>query len=243
LIALPKGREETGAMKIGILVTGHVLADLTQKHGEYPRMFERLLDGHGFTFIPYLVVDGHFPDDVTDCHGWIVTGSAHGAYDPLPWIPKLEDFIRKAYAAGVPMVGICFGHQIMAQALGGKVEKFSGGWGFGRHRYRGSDGSEFELHAMHQDQVVVRPPEAEVTASSQFCENAAFAYRGKAISFQPHPEFSRSYTEDLIRKRIGTRFTPEEGEAAIAQLADELDSPQIAAQIASFFKESARRVA
>ncbi len=226
-------------MKIGILATGHVPADLIEAHGDYPAMFERMLEGHGFSFASFHVVDDEFPTDIHQCDGWLITGSAHGAYDGLPWIAKLEDFIRQAYGAGVPLVGICFGHQIMAQALGGKVEKHANGWGVGRNRYRKTGGGDFDLYAMHQDQVVVRPPEAEVTASSLFCENAAFAYKGNAISIQPHPEFSRGYIADLIGMRAGTRFTEQQAADAIAGLEGELDAASTAGQIAGFFKASA----
>ena len=67
-----------------------------------------------------------FPEGIHDADGWLITGSRHGAYEDHPWIPPLEEFIRDAYAAQVPLVGICFGHQIIAQAMGGKVEKYQG---------------------------------------------------------------------------------------------------------------------
>ena len=227
-------------MKIGILVTGHTPGDLGAKHGTYADMFARLLAGHGFTFEAWNVVDGQFPPDIHACDGWLITGSRHGAYDPLPWIAPLEAFIRKAYAAGVPLAGICFGHQVMAQALGGKVEKYKGGWGVGRATYRTAEGETVELHAMHQDQVTVKPEEAEVIASSEFCENAGFAYRRNAISFQPHPEFSREFMRDLIAMRSGTVFSEDEAGRAIAGLEGTDDSTRIAARIAEFFRQAAK---
>jgi GMP synthase (glutamine-hydrolysing) len=230
-------------MKIGILETGHVPEGLVDEHGSYPDMFARLLAGKGMTFRTYTVVDGHFPKSIHECDGWLITGSRHGAYEPHAWIPPLEDFIRKAYAANVPLVGICFGHQIMAQALGGKVEKFAGGWGVGPITYRTKSGQRFDLHAMHQDQVVEKPPEAEVTASSDYCENAAFAYRGKAISFQPHPEFSSGYMRDLIEARKGTVIPADQAEKALEKTGNRTDDSIIAAQIAEFFRQSARKAA
>lgn len=227
-------------MKIGILVTGHVPDELSTRHGTYPDMFARLLAGHGFGFEAWPVVDGVFPPDVHACDGWLITGSRHGAYEPHGWIPPLEDFIRKAYEEGVPIAGICFGHQIMAQALGGKVEKYSGGWGVGRTRYRTVDGDEVELHAMHQDQVTVAPPEARVIASSPFCRNAGFAYQRNAISFQPHPEFNAEFMRDLISARSGSLLPADQADNAIDSLGDEGDSARIAERIAAFFKHSAR---
>ena len=101
-------------MQIGILQTGLAPEMLAPKMGDYPDMFARLLDGNGFTFRTYRVVEGEFPASVTDCDGWLITGSRHGVYEDHPWIAPLEQFIRDAYAAHVPMVGICFGHQIVA---------------------------------------------------------------------------------------------------------------------------------
>jgi GMP synthase-like glutamine amidotransferase len=158
-------------MKIGILQTGHAVDALLPVHGDYDAFFRRLLDGHGFDFATYRVVDGEFPGSIRDADGWLITGSRHGAYDDLPWIAPLEDFIRDAYAADVPMAGICFGHQIMAQALGGKVEKHGDGWIVGRTPYRFADGRELQLNAWHQDQVVTVPPDATVTARSPGCTN------------------------------------------------------------------------
>jgi GMP synthase-like glutamine amidotransferase len=227
-------------MRIGILQTGRVPAELEGRHGQYPVMFARLFDGHGFSFETFMVIDNQFPASVHDCDGWLITGSAHGAYDDLPWIPKLEEFIRQAYREEVPVAGICFGHQIMAQALGGKVEKYSGGWGVGTMRYRMVDGREYALNAMHQDQVVKRPPESEVICSSDFCENAGLAYKGKAISFQPHPEFDDHFMDELLTLRAGKSMSHEHAEQGRASLGQGTDSPLVAAEIARFFRETVR---
>ena len=108
-------------MKIGILQTGHAIPELHDELGEYADLFERLLDGHDFSFNRYNVVDGIFPGSVEAADGWLITGSKHGAYDDLPWIAELETFIRAIRDDGRPLVGGCLGHQIIAQALGGKV--------------------------------------------------------------------------------------------------------------------------
>ncbi len=143
-------------MQIGILQTGHAPDALIAQTGDYPAMFARLLDGHGLTFRTWAVVDGEFPESIHDAEGWLITGSRHGAYEDHPWIPPLEDFIRDGYAARVPLVGICFGHQIIAQALGGKVEKYPGGWSVGPTDYDFGD-ETLTLNAWHQDQVVEKP--------------------------------------------------------------------------------------
>ena len=225
-------------MKIGILQTGHVPEELEAAHGAYPKMFEILLAGNGFTYEAFPVVDGKFPESVRICDGWLITGSRYGAYEDHPWIPPLEKFIRNAYAADIPIVGICFGHQILAQALGGKVEKFGGLWGVGNVEYRFTDGSTARLHAMHQDQVIELPPDARVTASSTICENAALVYKGKAMSIQPHPEFTPEFMKELIRARSGTVIPKDQANPALESLEFDHNSARIGQQIADFFKQA-----
>ncbi len=223
-------------MKIGILQTGHVPDDLAERHGKYPDMFARLLDGHGFEFLAFPVVDQIFPDSVHAADGWLITGSRYGAYEDHPWIPPLEEFIREIYAAGVPLVGVCFGHQIMAQAMGGKVEKFGGVWGVGNCEYTYNNGDTTRLLAMHQDQVVEAPPEATTSATSDYCKFAGFSYKGNAMSIQPHPEFSRDFMRELIEMRSGTVIPMDQSDAGLESLDQENDSVAYADQIAGFFK-------
>lgn len=225
-------------MKIGILQTGIVPDDLSPTYGEYPDMFKTFLDGNNFEFEVYSVVTDSFPNSVNDCDGWLITGSRHGAYEDHNWIPPLEDFIRDVYSANVPMVGICFGHQIMAQALGGKVEKFGGLWGMGTQEYSHPDGTKSKLLAMHQDQVVEKPAEAEIIASNDFCKMAGLAYKNKAISYQPHPEFSHEFMEGLIKSRMGVTIPTEQAEPALADVFADNDSKAYANRIADFFKNA-----
>lgn len=186
-------------MKIGILQTGHVPPSL-EEMGDYDEMFARLLAGRGFDFVSYDVEGGTVPEDPLECDGWLITGSKHGAYEDHPWIPPLEALIRKIHAAGVPLVGVCFGHQIIAQALGGKVAKHPGGWSVGRKIYR-IEGEELPLNAWHQDQVTELPPEAEVVGESDFCRYAALSYGGRIFTVQPHPEYGGDFIGGLIAER------------------------------------------
>lgn len=220
-------------MQIGILQTGEA-PDALRDQGDYPDFFETLLAGRGLTFRRFAVLRSEFPQSVHECDGWLITGSRFGAYEPHAWIPPLEDFIRAAYAAHVPVVGICFGHQIIAQAMGGKVEKFQGGWSVGPTEYN-FDGDNLTLNAWHQDQVVAKPAAARVVASTEFCENAALLYDDRMFTVQPHPEFRREFIEGLIKVR-GPGLVPDPVlAAATARLDTPVDSPSMADRIAEFF--------
>ncbi|MEM9582399.1 MAG: type 1 glutamine amidotransferase [Pseudomonadota bacterium] len=225
-------------MNIGILECGHTMPEIAEEHGDFPEMFARLLDGYGFTFRAFDVENMVFPDTIRDCDGWLLTGSKHGAYDELPFIAPLEDFIRNAYAASVPLVGICFGHQLIAQALGGQVEKFEGGWALGLTEYQFENGDSLKLNAWHQDQILDLPQDATVLASNAFCKHAALVYGDKAYSIQPHPEFQGAIISRYTKIRRGTLDYPDAGmDHAVRQAHLPDDNAAIAAQIAGFFKQ------
>jgi GMP synthase-like glutamine amidotransferase len=223
-------------MKLAVLETGVPPGNLAQEFGDYPAMFHRLL-GDAFTLESFDVQAGELPSEPGEHHAYLITGSAAGVYDPLPWIAPLMEFIRKA--KGSRMIGVCFGHQVMAEALGGHVEKSPKGWGAGLHRYRvvGSepwtDGeTSVAIPASHQDQVIVRPPATEVVAESDFTPFAALAWTDRpAISFQFHPEFSPAFAKALIEKRYDDVTNPD---AAIASLDAPNDTAIVGGWIRNF---------
>ena len=222
-------------MKIGILQTGHAPEELTPELGDYSDMFRRLLSDQGFDFVTFSVVDGDFPESAESCDGWLVTGSKPGAYEDHPGIPPLEELIRQIITLARPLVGVCFGHQIIAQALGGKVEKFDGGWSIG-HTIYDFGGVPMAFNAWHQDQVTELPEGATILASSDFCQYAALAYGNRALTIQPHPEFDGAMVEGLINYR-GRGAVPDPLiEAAEARLALPTASGSFADQMADFFR-------
>ena len=223
-------------MRIGILQTGHVADDLIPESGDYPEIFARFLAGHGFEFVTYAVCDGLFPEGPDVAEGWLITGSKHGAYEAHDWIPPLEALIRAIHDSGKPLVGICFGHQIIAQALGGRVEKFGGGWSVGRQDYV-LNGNRYSLNAWHQDQVVDAPEAASVVATSDFCQNAGLLYGDRAFTLQPHPEINATYLRGLLDKRAPGVVPDALRDAARNALGQPTDSAALSDMIALFFRE------
>jgi len=224
-------------MKLAILETGRPPGQLADEFGDYPAMFEAML-GSGFEVKSFDVQAGELPEPRAH-HAYLITGSPAGVYDPLPWIAPLQQFIRDAKDAR--MVGICFGHHVMAEALGGHVEKSDRGWGAGLHRYEvvrpepWLDGAgTISVPASHQDQVVVRPPNTEVVAQSDFTPFAALAWTDRpAISFQFHPEFSPAFARALIEKRYDIVPDPD---AAIASLDAPNDNARVGGWIRRFLE-------
>ena len=234
-------------MKVGILAAGAPPSALTPTFGDYPSMFRSLLDGHGYAWTDYDVRAGAFPASPEDCDAYIVTGSACGVYDPDPWIEALRGFLRAAKGRAA-LVGVCFGHQIMADAFGGEVIKSPKGWGIGLHIHRlearrawASGPQPYALPASHQDQVVALPPGASIVGGSDFCPLGLIDYGDQpAISIQLHPEFDPRYACALIEGRRGIRFAEAEADQALESLGRPNDRSRVAGWIAAFLAASAR---
>jgi GMP synthase (glutamine-hydrolysing) len=223
-------------MKIGILQAGHAPDAMRPETGDYDTIFATLLAGHGFSFAAYDVENMVFPDSVHDCDGWLITGSRHGVYEDHPFIAPLEQFVRDAFAADVPLVGVCFGHQIIAQALGGKVEKFAGGWAVGRQIYDWQ-GDQIALNAWHQDQVVEAPAQATRLATNDFCGDAALVYGKNAFTVQAHPEYDHNFISGLATHRAPGVVPEPLRLKALEEPTTRDDNARLAAMMARFFKE------
>jgi GMP synthase-like glutamine amidotransferase len=234
-------------MKLTLIQPTDVPGPLRDRFGAYHVMFERMFADAGFVFETIRLSAGQPLPDPAALEATLVMGSAAGVYDThYPWMEPLRAFIRGAYAARTPMVGICFGHQIMADALGGDVRKSEKGWGLGRHVYEvtsrpamlGGELPEFAIACSHQDQVLAPPVEAETFLASNFTPHAGLVYRnGAAISLQPHPEFDDDYTIALTELRRGKVPDPVI-ETALASVSRDSDSREMAGYLGAFLRRT-----
>lgn len=235
-------------MKLTIIQVGITPKALRAEFGDYPPQFQDMFaaaDDADFTFETVFVLDGAPMPDPKTLEGIIITGSAAGVYDDTLWMQPLRDFIAEAYALKIPMLGICFGHQIMADALGGKAEKSDKGWSLGRHVYEVTTKPEWLAHApdqlaiaaSHQDQVVEKPAIADVFLASSFTPYAGLAYHnGCAISMQPHPEFDADFSKGLVDIRLDNPLDEAGVATTKATLAHPVDNRTAATSFARFFK-------
>ena len=228
-------------MEVAILRTGAPPPDLAPRFGPYDDMFGRLL-GPGFSLRDYDVQGGAALPSPGAHPAFLITGSAAGVYEPLPWIAPLLAFLREAKGRA-KLVGICFGHQAMAEALGGRVEKSVRGWGIGLQDYelweRASWMGEatpgrIAVPVSHQDQVVVQPPGARILAGNAFTPFGMLEWPdASAVSMQFHPEFEPDYAKALIEHR---RARVPGADAAIASLDRPNDRALVAEWIRGFLR-------
>ncbi len=200
-------------MKLGILKTDAVRPEWVPEFGEYPDMFIQLLGevDPELEFRVYDVEQGEYPTDIDEVDAYLITGSKSSVYDDKPWIAVLMDFVRELDRRRKKLVGICFGHQLVAQALGGKTEKSPKGWGVGLHshrfnvapRWHDGEALDFDILVSHQDQVVSNATGARVLAGSEFCENAVCQIGNHILTFQGHPEFVPEYSREIMEFRRG----------------------------------------
>jgi len=220
-------------MVIGLLQCDDVAPELREAHGNYPEMFARLFQGVDPTleFRVWRCLDGEIPDDLEAVDAWLITGSKFGVNDDRPWIAALAAFVRDLWEAGKPLIGICFGHQLMAKALGGEVVKSDRGWGVGLSFNRVTQRADWmvpwqptlDLLVSHQDQVARLPPGTRVLGGSDFCPCYLMQLGEHFLGVQGHPEFTKAYSRDLMALRADLVGHPRvrQGEASLSAAVDD----------------------
>ena len=230
-------------MRLAILKTDYVRSEWVSRFGEYPDMFEAVFQKCE-TEIIFKTFDtqlNEYPADPHEFDAYLITGSKSSVYDEDPWIEKLKEFVRELHDLKKKLVGICFGHQLVAEALGGKVQKSAKGWGVGVHTHTFSElpgwhdnqSEDFNILVSHQDQIVRNAKGVKVLAGSEFCENAVCQLDDHVLTFQGHPEFIPDYSREIIgfrREMIGY----ETSEAGLASLSIEPESERVARWIINF---------
>lgn len=234
-------------MKVGLLQCDDVVDELQAAFGNYPQMFEQALRKPiaDLQMLVYDLRQLERPGDLDECDAYITTGSRHGVNDPLPWIANAEQLVRDIYRAKKPFVGVCFGHQLLAKALGARVDRAAVGWGVGvscneiKHKkpWMMPYQADLNLLVSHQDQVLTVPDSFEVVASSEFCPNYLVMCGSHMMGLQGHPEFSVEYSRALTlfrADRIGKTRTEE----AIESLSLPVDGDLMFCWIAKFFADA-----
>ena len=231
---------------IGLLLCDHVREEFRSEHGDYPDQFSALftpLAPH-WTFRLYEVTQGELPNNPNECDAYISTGSSWSVYDEAEWIKEIKAFIRVLFDTKIPYVGVCFGHQLLAEAMGGKVAKSPNGWCVGVHDFRLDQPEEawmqpsrptFSLLMMCQDQVMELPPQSTVLASTTACPVGMFRVGTTHLGIQAHPEFTKAYDQALMilrEERMGSEVVAR----GIESLYKQTDGAVIAAWIARFIE-------
>jgi len=234
-------------MKLGILACDHVLPHLQPRFGDYADMFKAPLKHHipNLVLATYSLCDGVFPKHEAECDAYLSTGSRQSVYNDTGWVKQFSDLVSKLALQKIPFVGICFGHQMLAQALGGTVERAGVGWGVGistaqikqPKSWMTNDSSslapEYKLIISHQDQITTLPEHTQVLAANDFCPYSMIQVGEHLLGIQGHPEFSKDYSRELmlIRKEI---LGPEIFTTGIQSLGLELNADLVFAWIGRF---------
>lgn len=224
-------------MKLGLLECDDVVGRFAGVKGGYREMFAALLPGHAFRY--YEAHRGRLPASASECDAWLCTGSKYSVYDGTPWIAELAAFIRDTDR---PFVGICFGHQMLAHAMGGEVAKAKQGWGVGvlpleilkKESWMEPALPEVRIQHMHQDQVTRLPRESVLLGRSDHCEVGMFRLGESRLGIEGHPEFTVEYGAALInarRKQIGPQ-----ADRALNSLKEKSDGPVVGRWIERFLR-------
>ena len=233
-------------MKLAILDADILYDSLKPRYDSYGVMFEQLLarPDDQLQMSVFCVIEGEYPPDPSLFDAFLVTGSKFDSFADDAWVEALRVYVRRLYAEGRPMVGVCFGHQLLAHALGGRAGRSDAGWGLGVMQYQldqqpGFVGSRTSVNLIvsPRDQVLTLPPEAQRLGSKYFCRKAAFVIPGKVLAIQGHPEFSVDYARDLLALRAD-QLSPAMLEKVDASFATPHDGDLVAGWIRQFLEQN-----
>lgn len=221
---------------VGLLRMTEFVDPDTEPHGPYRRLVADMFAGHDVEVVDIGVVDGDGPASIHEFDGWVISGSPASVDDDEEWIRTAEQIVRDVVAAERPLLGICFGHQLIAQALGGRVERAPTGWGVGPQRYETTvlppwlapDDHPLTILAMHRDQVVEAPSDAVVWSTADYCPNAGMMIGERTWTIQGHPEFTPALVGAIAgrrRRSIGTEVV----DRMLPRLATPLSADVVAA--------------
>ena len=237
--------DENTLTTLGIIKADDVDLEIRPKFGDTHGMFERLFkmtQADNLVLRSYDARKFRYPKNLDECDGYLITGSRYCAFSETPWIQELLEFVRILDQKQKKLIGVCFGHQCIALALGGSVVKAPQGWGLGVHEYQilqpgvlsEISKSTLRLRCSHEDQVACIPERARLLLTSEFCENAGMVVAEHFISFQAHPEFTKQFTEHLIMNRkldLGHHYTN-----TLASLNSDVDSIAVARSLVRFLE-------
>ena len=197
-------------MRLLILVAGTTVPAIAERRGDFHRWIQEKTGNawRGSWAVHDARTDAPLPGP-RDADAFVITGSSSSVTERAPWMLRAEELVRGIEQARVPLLGICFGHQMIAQALGGEVQKNPRGREIGTVRVdRLADDPVFEglprafdVNATHVDAVVKLPPRAELLATTSLDPAAAFRVGDRVKAVQFHPEFDADVMRGYLTAR------------------------------------------
>jgi GMP synthase-like glutamine amidotransferase len=234
-------------LKACILDNDHLDPAVADTYVSYGVMTEKMFAAAGvpWQFDRFDTLLGRYPTSFDDYDVVVLTGSKADSFSDEPWVRTLRERVTELLRQHKKLLGICFGHQLIAHCLGAQVGRAPNGWGMGRMAYEwvgsaplkpAATDATLNLLASHQDQVLTLPVGATLQARSEFCPIAAYSIDDDVFCVQPHPEFIEAYSAYLLDKRRDNV-----GEERYATARSELSLPHDGLDVARFMQKFVER--